>query len=179
VVIVVGGSLALAAALVARTEAGDGLLDQVEQVGTGAPPAAVALARPFDPLGDDDENGSMAVLAVDADPATAWRTETYQSRTFGNLKAGVGLVAELDRDADLDTIVIRSPMAGWTAQIYVGDGTAANLDAWGSPVAELTAEAGATSVDLGGARGRAVLVWIVDLGDGPNRVEISDLRVAG
>ncbi len=179
VLVVVGGSLALAAALVARTEAGDDLIDQVDQVGLGAAPVVVQQARPFDPLGDEDENGSMAVLAIDADPATVWRTETYQSRTFGNLKAGVGLVVDLDREADLDTIVLRSPTAGWTAQLYVGDGSETTLDAWGEPVAELTADAGATSVDLDGARGQAVLVWIVDLGDGANRVEIGDLTVAG
>jgi eukaryotic-like serine/threonine-protein kinase len=177
--IVVGGSIALAAALVARTQAGDELLARVDEMSLGAAPVGATGARPFDPLGDADENGAQAILAVDGDPSTAWRTETYQSRTFGNLKEGVGLIVALDRDADLDTVSVRSPTQGWTARYYVGDGTAASLDGWGEPVAEQSMAAGTTSIELGGARGRALLVWIVDLGDGAGRVEISDLVVSG
>jgi eukaryotic-like serine/threonine-protein kinase len=177
--IVVGGSIALAAALVARTQAGDELLARVDEVSLGAAPVAATGARPFDPLGDADENGAQAILAVDGDPATAWRTETYQSRTFGNLKDGVGLIVDLDREADLDAVTVRSPTPGWTARYYVGDGTARSLDDWGQPVAEQTMAAGTTSIDLGGARGRAMLVWIVDLGDGGGRVEVSDLVLVG
>ena len=56
-------------------------------------------AQVFDPRadgGDARENGEQVALALDADPATAWRTEVYgRSADFNGRKPGVGLVLDL------------------------------------------------------------------------------------
>jgi hypothetical protein len=49
--------------------------------------------------------------------------------------------------------------------VYVADAPAADLAGWGEPVAQRTAVTpGVTTIPLD-TRGRAVLVWITDLGD--------------
>ena len=62
---------------------------------------------------------------------------------------------------------------------YVADGDPTQLSGWGNPVASASGIDQGTTLDLKGARGTAVLLWITDLGDGPqNRVEISDVLVS-
>ncbi len=120
----------------------------------------------------------LAGLAIDGQPGTAWRTETYTTRRFGNLKSGVGLVVDLGVDLDVSGITITSPTRGWAVEIYVSGSVPAELSGWGPPVATAQDIQGNTQLDLGSASGRSVLVWITDLGDGPtNRVEINDLLI--
>jgi len=58
-------------------------------------PLEIVSATAFDPAGDNEENDGSAGLAIDGDPATAWRTVTYASRELGGLKPGVGLLLHL------------------------------------------------------------------------------------
>ena len=55
------------------------------------------VATDLDPQGDPpSENPELAPLAVDGDPATAWRSLTYkQNFGPGGLKTGLGLVVDL------------------------------------------------------------------------------------
>jgi hypothetical protein len=55
------------------------------------------------------------------------------------------------------------------------------LDGWGQPLDQRTGINGDAIFDLGGTPGRAVLLWITDLGDGPPRVraEIDEISVTG
>jgi hypothetical protein len=175
---VVGGCLVLAALLLRDTPVGDGLLGDGQLVaplvGDRTAPA-VTGAVAFDPDGDGTENDGDARLAVDGDPSTAWRTERYETRDFGNLKDGVGIAATLDRSTPLRALRVRSPSTGWAARVYVADDVGGSLPAWGEPVAGASGLEGDATFDLGGVEGRAVLLWITDLGNGPGRVEIAEL----
>ncbi len=127
------------------------------------------VATAFDPFGSGGENDADAPKAVDGNPETLWSTEGYDSRTFGT-KPGVGLVVTLPSSAAIDTLTVVSPTNDWSASIYVSDSAQSSLDAWGSAVTSKAHIAkGTTSFDLGGHRGRAVLLWITDLGDEAGR----------
>jgi hypothetical protein len=178
VVVVLG--LLVVALLVASTDVGRQLLDDGEP-DTGAPPPATTVAavraHSFDPEVNDVENEELAGNAIDGKPSTTWRTQRYESRRFGNLKSGVGLVVDLDASRPLRQITIQSPSDGWAAQVYVADGSPASLEGWGLPVAHADGiGAGTTTLDLGGAQGGSVLVWITDLGPA-NRVEIGEVSL--
>jgi serine/threonine-protein kinase len=176
-------ALVLVALLVANTGVGRDLFDQGSP-SSSAPSATAAItvtgARSFDPQGGGDENEQSAASAVDGRADTTWRTETYTNRSFGNLKKGVGLVIELDTARALRTLSLTSPTSGWSMAVYVGDGSATTLEGWGPPVATAADIRGSTTVDLRGAEGDAVLIWVTDLGDGPtHRVEVAEVTVAG
>jgi len=181
--LVIVAVLVLAALLVATTDVGHQLFSPDEPSSSSSVPpatiAAVAGAHSFDPGGDDAvENERLASEAIDGRSDTSWRTETYSSRSFGNLKGGVGLVIDLAEATDLGKLTIASPTVGWSVTAYVADGDPADLAGWGTPVASASGIGQGTTLDLKGSKGSSVLLWITDLGDGPQyRVEITDVVV--
>jgi serine/threonine-protein kinase len=192
--VVVAVALGIAGLLFGRSGAGD-LFEGVRDVIGGEPaPTAVEItgAAAFDPTceqsrcadgqrgGDGQENGDDAALAVDGDPATAWTTESYNDRDITLLKPGVGLVLELSSVADLAALEVDSPTNDWRAEVYVAESVPSDLAGWGDPVATTEGiPAGTSSIDLGGARGGAVLLWIVDRGDSPTRAPatVAEVRI--
>jgi eukaryotic-like serine/threonine-protein kinase len=182
-------ALGLASVLIGGSDAPRDLFGFVDRVapgnggsGAGADPGEpVALAAPtaFDPEGDGREHDDRAPLAIDGDPATAWTTETYRSREdFQGLKRGVGLHVDLGDATDVGEVVLRTPNEGWSATIHVADEPGASVDDWGPPVATVDAAgSGETTVPVGDARGRYLLVWITDLG--ARSFELQDLVVRG
>src|SRR6202011_3923420 len=50
----------------------------------------IVAAHDFDPPpGDGGEHPEDVQFAIDGDPGTAWQTESYSNRNFGNAKSGV------------------------------------------------------------------------------------------
>jgi hypothetical protein len=73
-----------------------------------------------------------------------------------------------------------SPTDDWTAAIFVADTAGSTLADWGQPVTtKAHLKSGTNDLDLGGAKGSAVLVWILDRGDAPGRAgaELDELTV--
>jgi eukaryotic-like serine/threonine-protein kinase len=151
---------------------------------TTATPAGqdVGIAQTIDfdpPPGDGEEspNGADAKYAADGDTSTAWDTERYNTRDFGRLKPGVGLILQLDSPAELQTLEIDSPSVGWTADIYVSDQQSESLEGWGEPVESIQGNGnGPVTAELDGTSGGYVLVWITHLST-DNRVELAEVRV--
>lgn len=119
--------LILLALLIANTDAGRQLLSsRPVTTTTSATTSAVAVssAHSFDPADRNGglENESAAVNAIDADGRTSWSTESYASRSFGNLKSGVGLDIGLAERRSLRAIVISSPSVGWSVEVRVAKG---------------------------------------------------------
>ncbi|HUP85906.1 MAG TPA: protein kinase [Acidimicrobiales bacterium] len=142
----------------------------------GAPVTGFSL-RSFDPDGDDQvEKEERVGLAADANPDTAWTTNTYKTQDFGGLKKGVGLVLELREKTTLKKLVVTSPSRGWSASVYVADRPAGSLDGWGGPEATREGIEGDGEFALGGAEGQAVLVWFTKLASG-NRVEVPEVSL--
>jgi serine/threonine-protein kinase len=141
---------------------------------------AVTVLEAFDfdplPLGDAAEHPEAVERAFDGNTTTSWFTETYSTPAFGNLKPGVGVVAVADQD--VSQVVLRTPTPGWVGEVYVADEPADALEGWGGPVGTITATTGAVddTVVIGlGRSGRAVLIWITDLGG--SSVEIAEISL--
>ncbi len=177
--LVVVVALVLAALLVATTDVGHDLFSSPSTTAAAPGPQLVPVraVHSFDPQGDGAEADQLVGNAVDAQPSTSWHTETYNNRSFGNLKQGVGLTLDLGADHALGRIAVTSPTTGWAVAVYVADGLPRDLSGWGRPVATAAGIPGDATLDLGGAKGSSVLVWITDLGDG-NRVDIDDILVS-
>jgi tRNA A-37 threonylcarbamoyl transferase component Bud32 len=186
IVVLVAVALGIAGLLLDRSGAG-GIFDGVRNVIGGGPasaPAALSLtsATAFDPTGDGAENNALANNIRDGNPTTSWRTEGYNDRDITRLKAGVGIIVTTAAPASLDRLELQSPTNDWRVVIYVADAAAHDLAGWGDPVATSgSLPAGTNTIDLHGARGAAVLIWIVDRGDGSGRApaEIQEARLLG
>ncbi|MEO7837368.1 MAG: protein kinase [Acidimicrobiales bacterium] len=147
-----------------------------EDNGTGR--IALASVRSFDPEGSDgEENEPQVGMAHDGDAQTVWRSDRYNSRAFGGLKAGVGLVLDLAEQATLDRLEVRSSSGGWAASVYIADEPGGRLADWGSPVSTQNGLNGGASFELGGKRAGAVLLWITDPGTA-QRIEVAEVALS-
>ena len=79
-------------------------------------PVRLTAAAAYDPVGEDGEHDSELGEATDRDPATDWRTETYDDFT----KDGVGLVLRAPREVALSKLTIRAE-PGFKARIRAGN----------------------------------------------------------
>ena len=181
VTLVVVAVLLLIALLVANTDVGRTFLNSQPATTTTTTPRqlAISTAHSFDPTDKTGfENEPAAMNAVDADSLTSWSTDAYNSRSFGNLKSGVGLVIDLTAEDIIGTVAIDSPSRGWSVEAYVATGAPTTLLGWGSVVASATDIQGSVVLDLHGAHGNAILLWITQLKDTPPwQVTITDVIV--
>ncbi len=172
VALIVGGLLVSGLLLASLLDSG------AESAGSGGPGAAtIVAAEPFDPNGDRSERADIAPLAIDGDPETLWRTDTYDRANLAGLKPGVGLVLTLEESASLDEIGFLTANSGWRAEIYVGDEFGPNdssfsTDSLGDPAAVIEDGGASETASLDGADGSKVLLWITETGttrDGNDR----------
>jgi eukaryotic-like serine/threonine-protein kinase len=136
----------------------------------------IAEVRDFDPQGDGAEHTDTVGRVVDGDPATTWRSDTYETDRFSGLKPGLGIVLVLDGDGPVGIVTIESPEPGWTARVAVADTAADDIDGWTDPGVTATAEGTSTTFDLGDRHGRAVLVWFTRLPPSL-RLEIGEITI--
>ncbi|MGI8756820.1 MAG: hypothetical protein ACR2MB_13375, partial [Acidimicrobiales bacterium] len=140
----------------------------------------LASASSFDPFGDNKtEHQELVGLAIDRDPASAWRTEDYhQERILG--KGGVGLVVALKRTSAVREVRVRSTDPGWTASIYATtQALPPDLNGWGKAIGEVrSARPGDTTISVTSTRAKAVLVWFTRVGD-KGIVHVGDVTVRG
>lgn len=171
-IVVVAITLAVVGALLGRTEVGRDFFGAVRGAapgGASGDPLPITGASSFDPQalgGSGREHDDELPFLVDPDPASAWTTERYETRDLGGLKEGVGVVLELEAARELQSLAVTSPTRDWAAEVYVAEQPAPELSGWGPPVATAGGIDGDARFELEGRRGRAVLLWITDLGDG-------------
>jgi hypothetical protein len=150
---------------------------------TPARPIDGITASDFDPQADPpEENPELAPLAVDGDPETAWRTETYiQNLGPGGLKTGVGMVLDLKTKHDVSSVDLTLIGAPTAYSLYVTDEAPAGVDNL-TPVADQTADSAQSRVALTEpASGRYVTIWLTSLPpvSGGFRGEIAEVTVRG
>jgi hypothetical protein len=117
-------------------------------------------ATAFGPHGGD--NGDLASLAIDANPATAWHTDWYTTARFGNLYPGTGLLMDMGRPVTITAAQITLG-SGHGARLQLRVGTAPAL-ADLRPVAQAAHAGGVVRLRLTTpAHGRYVLVWFTGL----------------
>ena len=182
--LIVVTALVLIALLVSSTDVGHTLFATDPTTSTTAPPASLALGgvRSFDPMGagEPTENEPEAPNAIDGDALTSWRTEEYTTRTFGNLKSGVGLVVDLSGPHRLGHITITSPTVGWAVEIHAINGQVPDsLSGWGTAIASAANIQGDVVLSLQDATASSILLWITDLGEAnPPKVKITEVGLS-
>jgi hypothetical protein len=183
--LVVVSALVLVALLISSTSVGRTLFAEDETTTTTAVTPSIALsgARSFDPAGSGEptENEAAARNAIDGDILTQWQTEDYATRSFGNLKAGVGLIIDLTGEHTIGHLLIASPTIGWSVEVHAVNGaTPTALVSWGVPIASARNIQGDIDLALDEVRATSVLVWITDLGDGAvPHVAITEVGLSG
>lgn len=191
--------------VIARTQVGQSIIDNAKEVvgfdattTTTEPGDKLFITRStapssqleiiditdFDPSGDDRaEHPARIPLINDGTAGGGWHTERYTTRSFGNLKEGVGLIVTLGPPQQLDRIRIGSPSLDWSVEIYAADQPAGTVTDWGNPVAIQTGIRGAADISVDNVSASTVLIWITDLGEeistGGHRVTVSDLEIEG
>ncbi|HWW45940.1 MAG TPA: protein kinase, partial [Acidimicrobiia bacterium] len=146
--------------------------------GVAGPSPRIASATDFNPLGDGPENPQLVNNAIDNNPQTAWSTEIYATRNFGNAKAGSGIYVTLVSSAAVHTVTVDTVESQWNGAVYTSLNPApASLGAWGRPRVSRSNLGTHTEFRLPGARpARAVLVWITYLPPS-RRLDISEIHV--
>jgi hypothetical protein len=161
--------------------------DDPASTSPSATPSATLLsglvAADFDPQGDPpDENPELAPLAVDGDPATAWRTMTYtQNFGPGGLKTGVGLTIDLGTRSAVSSVDLTLVGAPTGVSLYVTDRLPTGVRDL-SPVVEETLSGPRKRVTLDvPVSGRYLTVWLTSLpaAEGGFRGEIAEVAVRG
>jgi len=150
---------------------------------TGSPTVSGAAAeitgiQALDPQGDGNENGSSAPLAIDDDKSTTWRSDRYQSSSFGGLKKGLGLYLTLG-EGSVHSVVIEMPgSTGGTVELRTAPGP--GLD---SSVVVSTATGQDGKIVITPTQPLAVpqlLLWFTDLprqSSGEFRLVVSEITV--
>ncbi len=168
-----------------RSPAGDDTTGQ-----TGDRPAAVPLtgitAQDFDPQGDApfEEYPDLVPLALDGDPATAWRTNVYnQNFGPGGLKTGVGLVLDLGSATSVRSVRLTLLGGPTSVSVFRTGEVPTTVDGL-----EAAAEGSTTADDpvlnlrlSDDAAEQYVVVWLTSLPpvDGGFRGRIAEVVVAG
>jgi eukaryotic-like serine/threonine-protein kinase len=173
--LVAGGITALVLSNLSGDDSGGGNGSQATSGGGVLP---IVEASAFDPFGPDgEEHSSEAPRAIDGDPGTAWQTDGYNNRNFGNAKPGVGLWVQLDAPHDITSVTVTALEGGWSGEVYVADQPGRTLDAWGPPQATGD-NIPATHPFSMNAHGQYVLVWCTHLPPS-NKLQIGDVKVEG
>lgn len=108
-----------------------------------------------------DPVGGSGFRQVDA---STWRTQSYRSAEFGNLKPGVGLLADLGAARELGEVVVDVAPVGVALELRAGDSPSDSPDDY-AVVAAADDAAGPTTLDAsGGGAHRYWMLWVTRLG---------------
>jgi hypothetical protein len=144
---------------------------------TPTTPVEIDSIRAIDPQGDGDEDTGRSKLAIDGDPSTSWKSDTYRSSTFGGLKKGVGLAIKLEKPAVVHSVTIEVEGSGGAVEVRTAD----------SPDLDSSTVVGKSSIKNGHATVRAdnaaaskyVILWFTKLPSvgGKYKVEVSEVQL--
>jgi hypothetical protein len=106
---------------------------------------------------------------------SSWRTQTYTSADFGNLKDGVGMLLDLGSARTVSAVtfdVVGGPIA---VELRAGDTSTTSPSSYDRVVADPSASGSTTLAVKGGAKHRYWLVWVTKLAaqDGGYRAVLS------
>jgi tRNA A-37 threonylcarbamoyl transferase component Bud32 len=140
-------------------------------------PVPVTAARSFNPEGTGPEDPAGVALSYDNKPGTAWVTEIYANRNFGNLKHGTGVVYDLGTPTSIREIVLTFLQPGQGVSVRAA-ASAASSPA-GYAVVYSTSAAGTTLVVHTRHTARYWLIWLTRLpagGPGGYQGDIAGVR---
>ena len=147
-------------------------------------PIEIAGVQDLDPQATPpEENPDLAPLAADGDPATAWRTLTYNDQLGPppGLKTGVGLALDLGESREVSEIELTLVGAPTQVSYYLTDEEPTGV-ADLTPVEEVTLEGEQQRTRLDEpATGRYLVVWLTELPPVGDRFrgEVAEVVVRG
>jgi hypothetical protein len=138
-------------------------------VTTGAIAVAGLTAASYDPTaggGDGSEHPTETGNALDGNPSTSWRTDTYRGTAdFAGIKQGVGLVLSAPSPVTASALRLTGGLDGWTGRVYTAPGSSppATIDGW-KPVSDpFVARSVPMDIPLSAGPSRLYLIWITKL----------------
>jgi hypothetical protein len=144
---------------------------------SAAAPIRIDTIRAIDPQGDGDEDSALSKLAIDDDPSTFWKSDTYRSSTFGGLKKGVGLALKLKTSAAVQSATIQVEGFGGAVELRTADST--DLDS-STVVGKGTFKNGQVTVRADNASpSKYVILWFTKLPSvgGKYKIEVSEVQL--
>jgi hypothetical protein len=84
-------------------------------------PLTAGQVRVVDPPDGNRAELTGVELVVDGDLNTGWRTDRYNSATFGDIKPGMGILINLGEPRHLDQVRVELATGGATADLRVGE----------------------------------------------------------
>lgn len=145
----------------------------------GAGRVRVTAATSFDPDGDGDEHSDDAPFAYDRNPATTWKTETYETSLQVYGKDGIGLVFDLGTEQTVGRVGITSPLGGYGVEIRSAVAPPSSLDDT-VLIADIASAETSATISFEPNSARYWIVWITSLpGGGGGRAEISEVAFFG
>ncbi|RNI19642.1 hypothetical protein [Flexivirga caeni] len=118
-----------------------------------------------------------ASLATDSSPDTYWRTFIYRTANFGGLTNGTGLLLNLGSTQAVKSLKITTTGGDSTIKFFLSD----QIEAVSTRTPAATATgSGTQTVDLGGAKGKYLTIWVTSLSkqaDGSFQERINDVKV--
>lgn len=163
----------------------------VDASGTAAPiPLSASQLRVVDPPNGDRTELDGIEATIDDDLSTSWRTDTYNSSTFGNIKPGMGILIDLGEPRRVDLVRVELATGGATAELRVGDRDPGNSQAGDDEIYQTyqplgEPQQGGTTMVFSAFDSEStyqyLMIWFTDLApvDGGFRVEVQQITVEG
>jgi serine/threonine-protein kinase len=118
----------------------------------------------LDPQGSPPnmENSDVLPDVVDGDTSTRWKTDSYNSREFGNLKDGLGIVIDLGGDVHPTRVIVDTPSEGISYELRAADAVSQDPGDWETVGTVTDAKPRQTfSFEEEPLDARYLLIWIV------------------
>ena len=149
----------------------------------GSAPATdteIRLETPVDfdpPPGDGTEDSSGLVEAIDGDPSTSWKTDSYQN-PLSTYKPGVGIMFDLGEETEVTKVAVVTPDQDLDLQLLAGQDPPSEPN--DLEVLEEAKGASGTITFEPSTSARYWVVWITDLPGGAGGLaQISEVRFFG
>lgn len=173
----IAGAIILAALASAIFDTGDSTKKPPAVDVSGSAPIEIDSVADFDPEFDGSEDPSGLPEAIDGDPATSWKTDSYVN-PLHTYKSGVGILLDLGTEQDVTTVTIATQTPGLDIELLAGDSvpTAASdlevIDSLEGVPQTFEFEAGVSA--------RYWVVWITDLPGGAGGIgSIAEVKFFG
>ena len=145
---------------------------------SAATPESRAVGEPLEPASvtSVDPSGGSGLQESESG---GWRTQTYTTAGFGNLKEGVGLLVDLGEARELGEVSLLGATSGLSVELRAADSASQDVDGF-EVVATAETSGSATALDATGAdAARYWLVWVTELAptDGGFAAQIENVQL--
>ena len=137
--------------------------------GTKSKTVHLAGVTAYDPEGDNqEEHNPDAKYATDGNPATYWKTESYNGAQLN--KSGVGVVLGANTARKISKVTVTTATSGFKAEIESGSSQTGPF----KPVSDPMTVGRTTTFSVSGGPAQYYVIWITDLG-GNDSVHVNEV----